>query len=264
MLSCLASRTLLTGHISKIPERPFHMILVATRKAFKNVIGEDSGRIFMSDLARATATCRRVSSVSIHQHICQRPYKPQQTYLHIPMRKFSSAPPSPAEVLSVKKENGGDFAGQPQRTLLTKLQEDGASPRVLWDALQEKCKGQKLPRRQDLHALFLSASRNSSPEAKEKDKALLLSAVDLFLYKNVEFREASASLFLRAMLRLDGLGEAVDALLAREKRLGLWAQRKMLHMALHRLGVAKDTERLLKLFDAMEPFMNVNRSARYG
>jgi len=35
---------------------------------------------------------------------------------------------------------GGDFAGQPQRTLLTKLQEDGASPRVLWDALQEKCK----------------------------------------------------------------------------------------------------------------------------
>lgn len=94
--------------------------------------------------------------------------------------------------------------------------------------------GQKLPRRQDLHALFLSASRSSSPETKEKDKALLLSAVDLFLYKNVEFREASASLFLRAMLRLDGLGEAVDALLAREKRLGLWAQRKMLHMALHR------------------------------
>lgn len=107
MLSCLASRTLLTGHISKIPERAPHVILVATRKALKNVIGEDSGRIFMSDLARATATCRRVSSVSIHQHMCQRPHKQQQTYLHIPMRKFSSSPPSPAEVVSVKKQNGG-------------------------------------------------------------------------------------------------------------------------------------------------------------
>jgi len=36
------------------------------------------------------------------------------------------------------------------------------------------------------------------------------------------------------MLRVDGMGEAVDLWLEKKKRMGLWAQRKTLHLALHK------------------------------
>jgi len=58
--------------------------------------------------------------------------------------------------------------------------------------------------------------------------------VHLFLHKNVEFSEQSAALFLRSMLRVDGLADAVDLLLEKRKRMGMWAQRKTLHIALHK------------------------------
>jgi len=94
--------------------------------------------------------------------------------------------------------------------------------------------GSKLPRLQDLHALFLSTSTSSPAATKKENKRLILAAVNLFLHKNVEFSEQSAALFLRSMLRVDGMGEAVDLWLEKKKRMGLWAQRKTLHLALHK------------------------------
>ena len=94
--------------------------------------------------------------------------------------------------------------------------------------------GSKLPRLQDLHALLLSTSTSSPTATKEENKRLILASVDLFLHKNVEFSEQSAALFLRSMLRVDGLGDAVDFLLEKKKRIGMWAQRKTLHIALHK------------------------------
>lgn len=38
----------------------------------------------------------------------------------------------------------------------------------------------------------------------------------------------------RAHVRLGGLAEAVDALLDKGTRLGIWAPRKAIHMALHK------------------------------
>lgn len=108
------------------------------------------------------------------------------------------------------------------------------SPPFLSPLHPHPSQGSKLPRLQDLHALFLSTSSSSPAATKEENKRLILAAVDLFLHKNVEFSEQSAALFLRSMLRVDGLGEAVDLWLEKKKRMGLWAARKTLHMALHK------------------------------
>lgn len=171
-------------------------------------------------------------------------------------RAFSS---SPTEAAPAKTKKA---VGKGERTLLTHLRKSGAPTSALFEALGEKCKGSKLPRLQDLHALLLSTSTLSPTATKEENKRLILAAVHLFLHKNVEFSEQSAALFLRSMLRVDGLADAVDLLLEKRKRMGMWAQRKTLHIALHKLGGAKDTERLLALFEAMVPVMGIEHTAR--
>ncbi|KAM3575815.1 hypothetical protein VYU27_002301 [Nannochloropsis oceanica] len=188
--------------------------------------------------------------------------QPQQRYRQsapqqVHSRAFSS---SPTEAAPAKTKKAA--VGKGERTLLTHLRKSGAPTSALFEALGEKCKGSKLPRLQDLHALLLSTSTLSPTATKEENKRLILAAVHLFLHKNVEFSEQSAALFLRSMLRVDGLADAVDLLLEKRKRMGMWAQRKTLHIALHKLGGAKDTERLLALFEAMVPVMGIEHTAR--
>lgn len=65
--------------------------------------------------------------------------------------------------------------------------------------MKQKCEGDSRPRLSDLHAL-LEAARADAGQSQGVG-AVLGEGLALFARKNVEFREETASLFLRAMCR---------------------------------------------------------------
>lgn len=84
----------------------------------------------------------------------------------------------------------------PQRVSAPTL--EGKPPAVILDKLKQKCEGASRPRLSDLHTLLEAARRD---EGSQGTGAVLQEALALFVKKNVEFREETASLFLRAMCR---------------------------------------------------------------
>lgn len=91
---------------------------------------------------------------------------------------------------------------------------EGKPPAAILAELQTKCAGANRPRLSDLHAL-LDAERKSHIAAggSTNDKvaapaSVLLGGVELFVRKNVDFREETAALFLRAMCRAGEKGSA--------------------------------------------------------
>lgn len=90
----------------------------------------------------------------------------------------------------------------PQRISAATLQ--GKPPAAILDALKQKCEGDSRPRLSDLHAL-LEAARADAGQSQGVG-AVLGEGLALFARKNVEFREETASLFVRAMCRAGGCG----------------------------------------------------------
>jgi hypothetical protein len=84
---------------------------------------------------------------------------------------------------------------------------EGQPPAAILARLQQKCEGQNRPRLSDLHALLEAARASARGGASTGGQGeVLVQGLELFVKKNVEFREETAALFLRAMCRAGKTG----------------------------------------------------------
>jgi hypothetical protein len=98
-----------------------------------------------------------------------------------------------------------------------------------------------MPRLQDYHLLLLAAAKGDKTATTDKTDThtqtetytCMVEGLKLLNKKRVEFRQETVTLWLRACARVGRLGEGVEVLMEREKRLGMWAGRAAVHKALY-------------------------------